>query len=408
MSLLSKLPQKDALLNWAQQNADDKVYKVNAHIHTPYSFSAFDDIPQIFNMAREEEIRAVGVNDFYTTDGYEEFNKLAEENKVFPLFNIEFIGLNVELQKKGLKVNDPGNPGRTYLSGKGLAFPARLDEPYASQLNAVKAETLKQVSAMVDKTNAIFAEISSDIRISMDEIFEKYAVDQVRERHIAKIIRVKVYEKYRKEAERKSFLTLLYSGKEPAADLSNISAVENEMRGMLLKAGGKAFVEESPEAFLSVDQIKGIILNAGGIPTYPLLADNAKGGYTDFEENKEVLLKTLLEKNIHSVEFIPNRNGHDLLKEYAQYFWNNGILVTFGTEHNTPELIPLTVDTRGGVALDAQLAELSYKGACVCAAHQYLVAQGKDGFVKTDGSRTEGSLDDFAELGRAVINYSLK
>lgn len=408
MALLADLPGKDTLMQWAKENPDNKVYKVNAHIHTPYSFSAFDDIPQIFNMAKEEEIRAVGVNDFYTTDGYAEFNEKAEESNVFPLFNIEFIGLNVDFQKKGIKVNDPGNPGRTYLSGKGLAFPARLDEPYASQLKSVKEETLKQVSAMVDKTNAIFEEIGSDIRISMEEIFEKYAVDQVRERHIAKIIRVKVYEKYASDKDRKAFLTKLYSGKAPSTDLNDISAVENEMRGMLLKAGGKAFVEESPEAFLSVEQIKAIILNAGGIPTYPLLADNAKGGYTDFEEDKDALLKSLKEQDIASVEFIPNRNGHDLLKEYAQFFWDNGILVTFGTEHNTPELIPLTVDTRGGVALDADLSELAYKGACVTAAHQYLVAQGKDGFVTTDGKRTAGSLEDFVELGRAVINYSLK
>lgn len=408
MNELSQLPDQEALLNWAKSQANHSVHKVNAHIHTPYSFSAFKDIPQIFEMAKKEEIVAVGVNDFYTTDGYEEFNRLAVAANVFPLFNIEFIGLNVELQKKGLKVNDPGNPGRTYLSGKGLAFPAKLDEPYASQLSAVKAETLKQVSAMVDNTNGIFEEIGSDIRISMEEIFEKYAVDQVRERHIAKIIRVKVYEKYASDEDRKAFLTKLYSGKIPAADLSDISSVENEMRGMLLKAGGKAFVEESPEAFLSVPEIKAIILNAGGIPTYPLLADNPKGGYTDFEKDKDALLKELLAQDIYSVEFIPNRNGHDLLKEYAQFFWNNGILVTFGTEHNTPELIPLTVDTRGGVALDADLTELSYKGACVTAAHQYLVAQGKDGYVTTDGKRAGGDLESFVTLGHAVITKSLQ
>ncbi len=106
---------------------------------------------------------------------------------------------------------------------------------------------------MVVKTQGILKEIGSDIEITMSEIFEKYAVDQVRERHIAKIIRVKVYEKFATSEERKAFFELLYSGKASSANLDENSSIENEIRGMLLKAGGNAFVEEDPKAFLSVE-----------------------------------------------------------------------------------------------------------------------------------------------------------
>lgn len=405
---MTDLPNKQDLLSWSGAWENHRILNVNAHIHTPYSFSAFKDIPQIFAMAKKENVSVVGINDFYTTDGYDEFNRLAVKNKVFPLFNIEFIALNVEDQKAGLKVNDPGNPGRTYLSGKGLSFPPSLDEPYASQLNVVKAETLKQVEGMVVKTNELLEKIGSDIRISMEEIFEKYAVDQVRERHIAKIIRVKAFEKFSTNEERKAFLKTLYSGKDSSANLADNSDVENELRGMLLKAGGKAFVEEDPKAFLKVEDVKQIILNAGGIPTYPLLADNPKGEYTDFEQDKEVLLTKLKERGIYSVEFIPNRNDLTLLKAYAKFFWDNGVLVTFGTEHNTPELIPLTVETRGGIALDADLVELSYKGACVVAAHQYFVARGEKGFVNKKGELNTVGLEAFVEVGHAVIGKSIQ
>ena len=105
---------------------------------------------------------------------------------------------------------------------------------------------------------------------------------------------------------------------------------------------------------------------------------------------RKTLLKTLLERGIYSIEFIPGRNGLELLKEYASFFWNKGIVVTFGTEHNTPELIPLTVDTRGGVDLDDELKEISFKGACVTAAHQYLVAQGEEGYVDAQGNAKNG------------------
>ncbi|SMO69821.1 PHP domain-containing protein [Saccharicrinis carchari] len=407
MNYLSTLPDKTALLDWQKERGNNDIAKVNAHIHTPYSFSAFKNIPQIFEMARQEEIKVLGINDFYTTDGYAEFIEQAHKNKVFPLFNIEFIALDLDDQKKGRKVNDPGNPGRTYLSGKGLLYPPKLDEPFVTQLNTVQAETLKQVEAMVEKVQHILINMGSDIKITMAEIFEKYAVDQVRERHIAKIIRVKVFEKYTSSSDRKAFLEKLYGGKASTADLSDNSLVENEIRGMLLKAGGSAFVEEDPKAFLSVPQVKAIILNAGGIPTYPLLADNAKGEYTDFENDKEKLLQELKVRGINSIEFIPNRNDLKRLKEYARFFWDNQILVTFGTEHNTPEMIPLTIETRGHVDLDHDLKELSYQGACVVAAHQYLMAKGQTGFVKSNGHRNGDRLQPFVKLGHAVVSRYL-
>ncbi len=43
---------------------------------------------------------------------------------MFPLLNMELIGISKEDQEKGIRVNDPNNPGRTYISGKGLAFPS--------------------------------------------------------------------------------------------------------------------------------------------------------------------------------------------------------------------------------------------------------------------------------------------
>ncbi len=93
--------------------------KVNAHMHTPYSFSAFSDVNDALDRAVAEEVKVVGINDFYTTEGYQEWAEGCSKRNLYPLFGIEFISLNEEDQKKGLRVNDPANPGRTYLSGKG-------------------------------------------------------------------------------------------------------------------------------------------------------------------------------------------------------------------------------------------------------------------------------------------------
>ena len=119
-------PAREELLKWFAENGKGTIFSVNAHLHTPYSFSAFRDIPQAMDMAVAENVKVMGVNDFYSTDGYSEWASEASSRGIFPLFNIEYISLNKADQLAGLKVNDPGNPGRTYLSGKGLAYPARM------------------------------------------------------------------------------------------------------------------------------------------------------------------------------------------------------------------------------------------------------------------------------------------
>ena len=43
---------------------------VNAHLHTPYSFSAFSSIGEALDRASAEGVKVVGINDFYSMDGY--------------------------------------------------------------------------------------------------------------------------------------------------------------------------------------------------------------------------------------------------------------------------------------------------------------------------------------------------
>ena len=126
---------------------------VNAHLHTPYSFSAFRDVADALDRAAAEGVKVVGINDFYSTDGYGEWQEGCAARGLFPLFGIEFISLNEEDQAAGLRVNDPNNPGRTYVSGKGLAYPVVLSGEPLRQLEAVKAEANAQVEKMCAKLN---------------------------------------------------------------------------------------------------------------------------------------------------------------------------------------------------------------------------------------------------------------
>ena len=93
------------------------IFDVNAHLHTPYSFSAFTDVAEALDRAAAEGVRVVGINDFYSMDGYREWLDGCQVRGLYPLMGIEMIALNVNDQRRGLRVNDPNNRGRTYLRG---------------------------------------------------------------------------------------------------------------------------------------------------------------------------------------------------------------------------------------------------------------------------------------------------
>jgi len=348
-----------------------KIIDVNAHLHTPYSFSAFKDVRQALDMAAAEGVEVVGINDFYSMDGYREWSDECAARHLYPLFNIELISLNSEDQAAGLRVNDPNNPGRTYLSGKGLAYPVILSGKEARMLADVRAESNAQVERMCARLNAHLDEVKAGFNVDFKYIVKELTRGSVRERHLAKALRMAVDAKADKIQDRLALYERIFGGQPLKSAPDNEAAVENEIRSKLLKAGGAAFVPEDPKAFLPMETVCQIIKAAGGIPTYPFLADDAKGNFTDFEGDLQKAADTLKKRGIKSVEFITTRNTTAVLEEYSGYLQDEGFIVTFGSEHNTPALEPIRLRTRDNAeGLSEKLRETNYRGACAVAAHQ--------------------------------------
>ncbi|MEN6455203.1 MAG: hypothetical protein ABFD10_13170 [Prolixibacteraceae bacterium] len=385
------------------EKADRQILKVNGHFHTPFSFSAFTEIEQVFKMARKENVRVLGINDFYTTDGYAEFSRLAGEYRIFPLYNIEFMSLQKDLQAKRIRVNDPNNPGRTYFSGKGLKFPVSLGTAQAARISGIQEESNRQTAEMTEKLNAFLEELGMDFRLSFREIKADYAKNLVRERHLAKALRIAVQENYSSAAIQEEVFEKLFSGKAVRSALTDFAGLENEIRGNLLKSGGRAFVAEDDKAFLSLEQVISLIIHAGGIPCYPVLLDNPKGEFTDYEGDYESLYRNLINKNVWSLELIPGRNKPEILEEFVNFFNGKGFVITFGTEHNTPQLDPVTVLGGDGKEISSAMQKIGYEGACVIAAHQYLTAKGEEGYLDGEGRAKISRRDEFIGLGNAVI-----
>jgi len=395
---LKQFPGADQLLKLYPDGVTEPPLKVNNHIHSPYSFSAFGHMEESVRMAAEEDVRVLGINDFYVTEGYGEFIRLCREHGVFPLLNIELIGISREEQQKGIRVNDPNNPGRTYISGKGLSYPVNLPGKQQKKLERVIGESNGQVARMIDLLNHWLMTQGVGFGLSVDEIMQHHAFNLLRERHVARVLRLKLEERAESDKGFHRLLRQVYGGIPSEKRRSDIAGLEDELRTRLLKAGAPAFVPEDEKAFLSLDEIVTLIRDAGGIPTYPLLLDGAGGRVTEFEADPEKLRMILEQRGIHSVEFIPARNRFDKLKTYAAYFYENGFVVSFGTEHNTAAMHPITVSCKENIPLDDELMRISCNGAAYIAAHQYLVAREGKQVIPFSRGRME-------QLGHAVIQH---
>ncbi|MGD0341207.1 MAG: hypothetical protein ABSA76_05825, partial [Bacteroidales bacterium] len=406
-NFLSSFPWIDEMKKRMNGISVPEYREVNGHIHTPYSFSAFEKLETAFKMAKDEEVAVLGINDFFVADGYKAFKTGCLRNKIFPLFNIEFIGLLKEEQKKGIRINDPNNPGRIYFSGKGLDFPFNPGFMQKLMLNRVIRKSQEQIRAMIAKLNGLISTINPSLRITYEGVKERFAENLVRERHLAKAVRILAAENYPTAEEQLKFIESLYWGKKSKVGIQNPAALENEIRSNLLKSGGAAFVKEEETSFLDLEKIIKVIHQAGGIPCYPVLLDDPSGKCTDFEADKEKLFSSLSGMGIGCIELIPGRNDHAVLKTFVEFFHSKGFIILFGTEHNTPEMSPLKVTARGGQPLDESLRRIAWEGACVIAAHQYLRAHRRQGYVLSDGKLSNDQKHELTMLGRMVIEYYL-
>jgi hypothetical protein len=70
-------------------------------------------------------------------------------------------------------------------------------------------------------------------------------------------------------------------------------------------------------------------------------------------------------------------------------------------------MIPLTITARGGKELDESLKIIAWEGSCIIAAHQYLRAQKREGYVTREGALKFEEKKNFAALGAMVIEYFL-
>ncbi len=382
---------------------------VNSHIHLPPNFSAFDTVEQAVMLAAEQNVQIVGLSNYYDYAVYEDFGAMARHKKIFPLFGLEIISMQQSLLEQGIRVNDPGNPGKTYICGKGITRFNAMTPRAKELIDTIRKNDAQRMTEMTRKLLDVFDR--HNVKTGLDDaaIIARVArrhqcnpeTVYLQERHLAQAFQEVLFEQI-PMSERKTVLESILG---PVKNGGDAVGVQGQIRSSLMKASKSCF---APEAFLTLAQAKELIGELGGIVCYPILADGAEP-ICEFENPVEKLIETLKAEAIGMVELVPIRNKPQVLRHYVTAIRNAGIAVVAGTEHNTLDVIPMEPACVGGVPVPEDLKDIFVEGAYVVAAHQYLTLNGKCGFVDSAGrpnpvyKDAQSRIAAFAKIGRAVV-----
>ena len=385
--------------------------RVNSHIHLPPNFSAFESVEQAVDLAAEQGVGVLGVSNYYDYEVYGEFAALARRRDIFPLFGLEIIALIDELVRGGVLINDPGNPGRIYICGKGITAFADMTGRARELIGVIRGADDARMAEMTAKVEAIFAahgvSTGLDAEAVIDMVVSRHGSRReavtLQERHVAQGFQEALFEAVG-AADRTAKLGEILGAAVKAGPDDHV-AIQGEIRSHLMKAGKPAFVAET---FLPFEQAHELILEMGGIPCYPTLADGADP-ICPYERPVEKLIENINGLEVHMAEFIPIRNTPEVLSRYAKAMRAAGIVLVAGTEHNTLDLLPIEPACLHAAPIPDELKDVFWEGACVAAAHQFLALHGQCGYVDARGRPNpafggdEERIAAFAALGAAVI-----
>ncbi len=352
---------------------------INTHIHTSKSFSFFCSPSEAVWMAHVAGITVLGINDHYTVSGHEEFREACRILRILPTFSMEAVARWEDAERTGKTVNDPSNPGRTYLTAKGVTRDFALLSQGARDLAQMNKALIARNREITERIAALIeARLGVQGGVGFAVVLRLTPHDQPTERHVAKAAALFVETRYKSGDERKAALEKLCGEGVTDEVMGDPARLQNFLRARLIKAGCPAFVEESSDAFISVERMVSLCLDLGAIPTYPVLGNPV----TPWEEDLDRLFDRLEALRIFAIEVIPDRNTRERLGDIVEKATERNFPVFNGTEHNTPSPAPM-VDR---FFFDEAFRPHFERGARMLLGHQALRADGRDGYVRDDGS----------------------
>ncbi len=361
---------------------NDKAHKnrkwINLHVHTNESFSAFSSPTESVLHAYEQNIQYFGINDHYTIAGHPEFRNACEVAGLSAVFSVEAIAMDDESLRKRRRYNDPANPGRIYIIGKGLT----RDLDVHSRENAVLTDMREAIRSrnkkIVSKLDSYAAQKGFLLELTYDDVASLTPRGNTTERHVVQAFFEKVCNLSDDVDELSGIFTRLVDEQIRAEDVRDAAGMQNLLRAKLVRSGRPCFAEENRKAFTTIKNLVRIYRGYGAVPSYGLMGNPV----TEEEEDIEKLIEKMRTFGIFALDLFEFRTELPRARFIIEKASELGVPVFIGTEHNTKNSLPLT----GDIGKDPELYPYLKKSADFICGHQLLSTLCGYGYLTEDGT----------------------
>ncbi|MEA3326523.1 MAG: hypothetical protein U9R53_04340 [Chloroflexota bacterium] len=334
---------------------------VNMHCHSFFSFNGYGYSPSALAwLAKKEGYKAIGIVDFDTLDGVNEFLQACEILDVRGSTGIETRSYFPEFSDR--VINSPGEPGVSYVMGVGFSSSLVPDES-KSILEDMQKRAMNRNKVIIERVNAFLSPVTVDYE---DDVMTLTPGGNVTERHIVKAY---ILAARKKSSDVVKFWSekLDLSNDEVINLLEDLPRLQNVIRRKLMKKGGVGYIEPTADSFPLLEDVNKLIISCGAIPCIAWL-----DGTTQGEMDAEELFSLQIDKGAAVLNIIPDRNWNIKDEKIKKQKLNNlyetvmmakefNLPLNVGTEMNrydspkidgfdSKELVPLRKDFLDGAA----------------------------------------------------------
>jgi hypothetical protein len=367
---------------------------INLHVHTNESYSVFRSPTEAVWYAYKNSVKYFGINDHYTIAGHAEFGEACRIARIWAFFSIEAIAMDHEAAENKKRYNDPNNPGRCYLIGKGVTRDLDKGGRYDTILNRMKDAIQRRNRKIIDLLNRYTARKGYSINLDYEDVGALTPRGNATERHVVQAFCEKLDGLADGSAKRLEIYRKTVGDVVTEATLSDSADLLTTVRAQLVKAGKPCYVEEDPEAFASMEDLVGIYKEYGAVPSYPFM------GYpvTEEEEDLDRLFRKVTGYGMYAFDLVEFRTSLETASTIISYASGKGFPVFVGTEHNTKRLDPIV----GEIATDPLLHGYIEKSAHFVLGHQILTRFLDYGYLTETGKPRIGNLQEGFDLFSSV------
>lgn len=318
----------------------------NLHCHSFFSYSGYGFSPSALAvLAKLSGWLAVGMVDFDVLDGVEEFLSACARFDVPAVAGIETRVFVPELAN--VEINSPGEVGIAYHLGFGFTT-SRLPEAQGRFVTSLKENARKRILFQVEQLNKVL----SPVEIDPDKTAARYTPNRnLTERHLCRAYREQAETLYKRDSDQQTgfWSERLNLPKEKVSlILKDPVSMEGAIRSALLKSGGVGYIPPTPEAFPTLKNMNGFLLDSGAEPVIAWLNGMSAG-----EFSPDALLRLHEAYGAKAVNLIPDRNYHakdparkkQLMDAMAQ-------LVISARAHNMPLIAGTELNAPGQKLVD--------------------------------------------------------